>query len=95
MCRFTSYKEIIGSSEPMIPGDELDVPSGEQQKTKTEGSVNTDSKTETVATPAETVSEGSGMGFLAKAVFFLIICCGIFAFLKTRKAPGTTDKSLA
>ena len=77
----------------MIEGDELDVTMGDN--TKIEASTEADTQTETAATSAETVSEGSGLGLLSKMVFFLVICGGIFAFLKTRKAPGMTEKSLA
>ena len=77
----------------MMPGDELDVTKGET--TKVEDSTKVDTNTETDATSAETLSEGSGIGLWSKMVFFVVICGAIFAFLKTRKSPGLTEKSLA
>jgi len=90
---FGTDKELIGSSEPMIPGDELDITEGPSDEV--EDSTQADAKTEADINTAETVSEGSGMGLLSKMVFFFIICGAIFAFLKTRKTPGLTEKSLA
>lgn len=90
---FITDKELVGSSEPMVEGDELNVSLGE--KVKVEESGKEDTKTETAMTSVETVSEGSGFGLMSKMVFFLVICGAIFAFLKTRKTPGMTEKSLA
>ena len=90
---FAVDKELIGSSEPMMSGDELDVTKGEI--TKVEESTNADAKTETEVTLMETASGGSGIGLLSKMVFFFVICGAIFAFLKSRKTPGLTEKSLA
>ena len=90
---FAMDKELIGSSEPMMPGDELDVTKG--QTTGVDDSINADAKTEADTTSTETISGGSGVGLMSKMVFFLVICGAIFAFLKTRKSPGLAEKSLA
>jgi len=77
----------------LIPGDELDITEGAAGEV--EAAPKADTKTEVDVDSAETVSEGSGIGMLSKMVFFLVICGAIFGFLKTRKTPGLTEKSLA
>ncbi len=77
----------------MIPGDELDIT--KEANGKVEDSTKTEANSAVDVDSAETVSEGSGMGILSKMVFFLVICGIIFAFLRTRKSPGLTEKSLA
>ena len=79
----------------MIPGDELDITKGASADVKdTTASVDSAVDLDSM----KNASEGSGMGILSKLVFFLVICGVIFAFLKTRRSPGSpglTEKSLA
>lgn len=86
-------KDLIGSSELLMEGDERDNTSSDN--TKTEEFAKTDTKTEYAVDSVDSVSEGSGIGFLSRMIFFFVICGAIFAFLKTRKTPGITEKSLA
>lgn len=77
----------------MIPGDELDLTKGANDKV--EDSTKAEEKPAVDMDSTETLSEGSGMGILSKMIFFLVICGAIFAFVRTRKTPGLTEKSLA
>ena len=90
---FAVDKDLIGSSESQVEGDELD--NAADKDTKVEGTSKADIKTEDAVTSVDSVSDGSGIGLLSKMVFFLVICGAILAFLKTRKSPGMGDKSLA
>ena len=86
-------KDLIGSPQPSVEGNELDSAAGDD--TKNAESSKAETKTESAMAPMGSVSEGSGIGLLSKMVFFVAICGAIFAFLKTRKTPGMAERSLA
>ena len=79
-------KEIIGSAEPAVPDEELDVTIG-----KPKDPVKEPEATGAVVTPS---FESPGLSLVTKLCFFGVIVGVVFGLLRTRK-PGIAEKSLA
>ena len=80
------FKETIGSAEPAVPDEELDVTIGTPE----------DPVKEPEATGAVVTQsfENPGLSLVTKLCFFGVIVGVVFGFLRTRK-PGIAEKSLA
>ena len=79
-------QEIIGSAEPAVPDEELDVTIDKPEEPAKEPEA-----TDAVVAPS---LESPGLSLVTKLCFFGVIVGVVFGFLRTRK-PGIAEKSLA
>ena len=89
-------QELIGSAEPAVPGDELDVTLPEKAVESGAAKNPEVSQEHEHVTLAETPSGSSeGLNLLQKVTFIGVIIAIIAMFLRTRKSPGLAEKSNA
>jgi len=85
-------KGLEGTAEPAVPGDDLDVTKGQSKSYSPSQNQFHDAND----SPAFRVPDStSGLSFAAKLFFATVIVAVCIVFVKTRKNPSWTEKTVA